>query len=305
MKTKKGFANCLLFLGLITTVVCFMVSTAFAAPKPKAKDFIDTPVITCDGSAQVSLSVKVCAGASGAPAGFSLQWMTAAAFAANAGVWPSSDAEALCKGSFSGNANLSMYELGPGECVSIRLGDMLLDEGASTNCMDDLVCGTDYVIRAFAHATNTLKRSEFTVNLICSTLPCGNEGGCTLTQGYWKAHGPIPTGNNSNEWPVSSLTLGSVFYTDMQLLDIFNTPASGNGLIALAHQLIAAKLNIANGADPTAVAGSIAGADAIIGDLVIPPVGSGFLAPSATSALTNALADYNEGSSGPGHCGSN
>ena len=74
-------------------------------------------------------------------------------------------------------------------------------------------------------------------------------------------------------------------------------------MIALAHQLIAAKLNVANGADDTAVAGYIAAADALIGGLVVPPVGSGSLPSSQTSALTEALRKYNEGDIGPGHCG--
>jgi hypothetical protein len=101
---------------------------------------------------------------------------------------------------------------------------------------------------------------------------------------------------------VTSLTLGNVSYTDLQLLSIFNTPAQGNGLLTLAHQLIAAKLNIANGADSTDIAQAISDADALIGSLVVPPVGGGFLAPGATSTLVHALTDYNEGLTGPGRC---
>jgi len=112
----------------------------------------------------------------------------------------------------------------------------------------------------------------------------------------------FPVGNNQNLWPVASLTLGSVSYTDLQLLSIFNTPAQGNGLLTLAHQLIAAKLNIANGADSTAIAQAISDADALIGSLVVPPVGGGLLAPGATSTLVQALTAYNEGLTGPGHC---
>jgi len=33
----------------------------------------------------------------------------------------------------------------------------------------------------------------------------------------------------------------------------------------------------------------------LIGGLVVPPVGGGFLAPGSTSALTNTLDDYNNG----------
>jgi hypothetical protein len=93
-----------------------------------------------------------------------------------------------------------------------------------------------------------------------------------------------------------------VSYTDLQLLSIFNTPAQGNGLLSLAHQLIAAKLNIANGADGTSVAAAIAAADALIGNLVIPPAGAGSLPSSATSSLTGTLDSFNNGLIGPGHC---
>jgi hypothetical protein len=100
------------------------------------------------------------------------------------------------------------------------------------------------------------------------------------------------------------LTLGTnpTPYSVVDLVDILNEPAGGNGLIALAHQLIAAKLNIAAGADASAVAAAIASADAMIGNLVIPPVGGDSLAPATTSSLVATLTSYNEGAIGPGHC---
>ena len=119
-------------------------------------------------------------------------------------------------------------------------------------------------------------------------------GGCTLTQGFWK--------NHPNQWPVSILTLGTVSYTKVELLSILGTPVRGNGLLSLAHQLIAAKLNIANGADPSAVAAAIAAADALIGSLEVPPVGGGYLDPDLTGGLTTTLDNYNKGLIGPGHC---
>src|SRR5215208_6110995 len=60
---------------------------------------------------------------------------------------------------------------------------------------------------------------------------------CTLTQGYWK--------NHPKAWPVSELALGSVTYTKAQALTVFGQPVDGNGLISLAHQLMASKLNVA------------------------------------------------------------
>lgn len=275
---------------------------------------MNTPLLSCGAITSVSFDVNVCAGAgTGAPAGFSLQWITAEQLAngpdgiagtLDDNTWLASDSLDLCKASFSGNANGSSYNLGKGQCAAVQIGDNLFDNpGASSNCPSTpLACGTTYAVRGFAHATSSLNRSAFTPNLFCTTEACEPAGGCTFTQGYWKTHGPIPTGNNVNEWPVASLTLGSVSYTDLQLQSIFNTPAQGNGLISLAHQLIAAKLNIANGADDSAIAGAIASADALIGGLVVPSVGAGSLPSSATSSLTSALTLYNQGDIGPGHC---
>lgn len=122
-------------------------------------------------------------------------------------------------------------------------------------------------------------------------------GGCVRTQGFWK--------NHASAWPVTSLTLGTTIYTQAQLLSILNQPVQGNGLVSLSHQLIAAKLNAASGASvPVSVQTAIASADALIGGLVVPPVGSGVLAPASTSALNTTLDQYNQGLTpgGPSHC---
>jgi len=72
-------------------------------------------------------------------------------------------------------------------------------------------------------------------------------------------------------------------------------PVRGNGLVSLAHHFIATKLNVANGADPSCIQQTIADADAMIGDLVVPPVGDGDLAPRDVEALKETLEEYNEG----------
>jgi cysteine-rich repeat protein len=126
-----------------------------------------------------------------------------------------------------------------------------------------------------------------------SENPITEQGDCTLTQGYWK--------NHPAQWPVSSVTLGSVTYSKAEALDIFAQPVSGNGLVSLAHQLLATKLNVASGATNTVV-NEITAADAAIGALVVPPVGTGYLASAATAGLAQALDDYNTGATGPGHC---
>lgn len=79
--------------------------------------------------------------------------------------------------------------------------------------------------------------------------------GCPAGQGYWK---------NTASWPVTDLTLGSQSYNQAELLILFNTPVGGDASLNLAHQLAAAKLNVANGADATIAAGVIAQGDALL-----------------------------------------
>ena len=79
-----------------------------------------------------------------------------------------------------------------------------------------------------------------------------------------------------------------------ELCAIFKTPAQGDKILQLEHQLIAAKLNIANGADPSSIQSSIDAADALIT--------SGTYTRAEIGALIEALTAYNEGETGPGHC---
>ena len=287
---------------------------------------IDAPQIFCASSTKTSINVTVCAPnsgttASGLPAGFSLQWMTCIDYAANGNQWFSSDDPRLCKASFSGNANMSRYNLAPGQCVTVNVGDFLFDNGASTNCPGTLQCETCYVFRAFGHATNALNRSNFTNNLRCSTLDCGSQcedddscelcNCCVIDAIHWPTEGPPGCAVfTRNQWPATSLTLGTVTYTDLELCQIFNTPTNGNSLIALAKELIAAKLNqistnnqlqhlgvsLCSGytcEEVAMIARCIADADALIGGLVIPPFGNGFLDSTVTDPLTTCLHSFN------------
>ena len=116
---------------------------------------------------------------------------------------------------------------------------------------------------------------------------------CTSTQGYWK--------NHAENWPVLALVLGDSAYSKSQLLDILNTPTDGDATYILAHQLIAAKLNVAKGADDSAIAATIAAADAW---LIQNPLGSNPQGDARQEGIDLAatLDDYNNGLIGPGSC---
>jgi hypothetical protein len=127
-------------------------------------------------------------------------------------------------------------------------------------------------------------------------------GGCTYTQGFWK--------NHPSAWPVMSLTIGGVIYTEPQLLDLFNTAPKGDASLILGHQLIAALLNFANAAAPSAaVTQAINDAQTWMaanrGSNAGLPYGvsAGSAAGQQATALTQTLDNFNSGLAGTPHCG--
>jgi hypothetical protein len=276
------------------------IATPTPAPVPPA---VGSLVISYETSASSNIAITVNVGQAGAPAGFSIQWMTLADYIALGNRWPASyevpnaQAPSFCRATFGVpvTPGCTGYSLPPWQTVTVVIGDdSLYDNCAvSSPCSGaPLLCNTAYVFRAAAlDATSQLRVSD---TITCATLQCVGGSSCTYSQGYWR--------NHPNAWPVTSLILGTVTYQAAELMAILENPAQGNGLIILAHQLIAAKLNIANGADPTAVQQTLIDADAMIAALVIPPIGTDSLLPSQTSGLTETLTQYNEGTIGPGHC---
>jgi hypothetical protein len=261
---------------------------------------LDTPSLSVVWAGQGKMRLNVVAGPSGAPAGFTVSWMRAEDLAARGGTWPEGTSDDCIRLSFTGVATLNTwgetersFQLQPNEALDTEIGDLTDETGVLGLKVGELGGGIEYVFQVSANATAEAAASAPTGTLAGTTLIQGHD--CTYTQGWWK--------NHQAEWPVESLTLGTVTYTKAQLLQILvGWAVRGNGLISLAHQLIAAKLNIADGANPAEVATAVAEADALIGALVVPPVGTASLAPSMTSALTQALDDYSNGLSGPGHC---
>src|SRR5205823_5962735 len=128
-----------------------------------------------------------------------------------------------------------------------------------------------------------------------TATPSVSPSNCVRGQGYWKNHA---------EWPVNELRLGNVTYSRQELQSILENPVRINGLVSVAHQEIAAKLNIASGADGSCIQQTLADLDAFIGDLVVPPVGSGFLLPRDVAGFVSTLTQYNTGFLCSPHCGS-
>ncbi|HEY3167718.1 MAG TPA: PKD domain-containing protein, partial [Candidatus Binatia bacterium] len=85
---------------------------------------------------------------------------------------------------------------------------------------------------------------------------------CPLSHGYWK--------NHAEAWPRSSLVLGNAAkaahtYSQSELLSLLSANSKSDASIILAHQLIAAKLNVANGSNPAPIASTLTTADNLLG----------------------------------------
>jgi hypothetical protein len=121
---------------------------------------------------------------------------------------------------------------------------------------------------------------------------------CPQPRRYWK--------DNSDLWPVSSLILGSQSYKKIELKKILEAKGgNGDASLVLAGQLIIAKLNLANGSDPTPVSSTIDDADALLSGFTERlPYKVKHSTPTG-EAMANDVAvllDYNLGNLSPG-CG--
>lgn len=158
-------------------------------------------------------------------------------------------------------------------------------------------------VTAAVAVTNGAGYEVWFKNVKADTPPPGQ--GCTLTQGFWKTHsarGPAPYSSGWQALGVDEentlfFNSGSSWYT------VFWTAPRGNAFYNLAHQYMAAKLNVLNGASsvPDVVA-ALAGAESLFSGLA---AGSTTLTEAQrTDALAwaSTLDAFNNGAIGPGHC---
>jgi hypothetical protein len=266
------------------------------------KSAVSTPTLTAVDASGASITLRVCAGATGAAAGFSIQWMSPSEWDAAGGTWPSEyDGTNYCKASFSGAPKESEFNLtspiGANQCANVVIGGLDLDAvGVSSSCdPGDLQCGMLYHFRGFAHASSTYQRSAWAFATGSTDACVPIDAGCTYTQGYWKTPGG---GDQLHTWPVDGLTIGGFYRDKAALLVILGTAVKGDATLILEHQLIAAMLNVANGASaPASVVVGIATANAMLAD--------GFVSASEKTqaiAIATMLDSFNNGDIGPGHC---
>ncbi len=132
------------------------------------------------------------------------------------------------------------------------------------------------------------------------------ETDCTLTQGYWKTHteaGPAPFDETWSQLENGSETI--FFGTGLSYYTIFQTPPTGNNAyLILAHQWIAAQLNVLRGAS---IPDEVLDAWNQGAELLTAYEGAQKITVNTPDGqlavqLAEILDDYNNGVTGPGKC---
>ena len=136
--------------------------------------------------------------------------------------------------------------------------------------------------------------------------------GCTYTQGYWKTHvdyyaKPQFAKKRDSTWDLidgagAANEDAPFFGSGMSYIEVMWTPPKGNAYFNLAHQYIAAKLNVLDGASDTAVAADLVAAEAMLANLPTSNYWKNKTNRQDALELAGRLGAYNEGETGPGHC---
>ena len=208
------------------------------------------------------------------------------------------------------NATVSQVD----ECITVSddkygdLGTLCANQAPKTFTYSLTVgpyaeCGEYTYVNTATFTTNDTGATGSDSHTVNVNVPCAS--GCTLTQGYWKTHsdrGPAPYDDAwKNVGPLEEDTLffksGKTWYT------VFWTPPAGNAYYNLAHQYMAAKLNILNGASSTPeVDAAIAGAEALFNAQGVGDTTLSRAERTQALAWASTLDQYNNGLIGPGHC---
>ena len=116
-------------------------------------------------------------------------------------------------------------------------------------------------------------------------VPC-SEGTAALSQGYYKNHLAVDTALLSQ--------IGGTSYSAQQLVDILKTPPQGgDSRIILAHQLIAAELNMLSGATSSNIDSLIGQADTLLRGVDLLNLSSAVVKSAAVETLAGQLEAFN------------
>lgn len=181
------------------------------------------------------------------------------------------------------------------------------------NNNDSTQCGKHYTLSNLAGIANTSTQATKDIDVYsgdCGSTPPPPSKTCTLTQGYWKTHSSYGPATPEDPTWTAGLTFDGVqvggpdapfFISGSTWYELFQISPRGSAYIQLAHQYMAAMLNLAAGApEPLDVSSSLSGITAWLSSNTPDSYSGGKQAKSWASMLDN----YNNGYDGVPHCGS-
>jgi hypothetical protein len=169
------------------------------------------------------------------------------------------------------------------------------------------ICGTYTVENTADFLTGdsgTTGEDSWTVTV---DVPCVD--GCTLTQGYWKTHSEFGPAPYDDTWALLPNGADTMFFLSGQsYYEVLWTAPKGNAYYNLAHQYIAAELNVLNGASIPSEALDAWNEAAELFSTYTPAEVDELKGKNGNElraqfiALAEILDAYNNGLIGPGHC---
>lgn len=211
----------------------------------------------------------------------------------------------VTEGGSSITADNPSFSLMPDECTLAHSDDGG-DQDEVTITESDVEDGfqlDSIVIYAVDGEGNVTRERKVTgTNSVTGSIDAGKDG-CTVifynspaemvgtgTPGYWM--------NHPDAWPMDNIVIGGESYTKSEAINEMSKPDRGDKTRTMFRALVAAKLNVANGADASCISGVISDADDWM--KTNGPVGSGVKANSPAwqtdgEDLYETLDDYNNG----------
>jgi hypothetical protein len=143
--------------------------------------------------------------------------------------------------------------------------------------------------------THETRTAEAVVHLTAPPCPVPPPSvGCVLTQGFWKTH--------PNAWPEDYSPDATFFLSGETWLYVLGTEPRGDAYYILAHQYIAAVLNVANGATPPEEVSAVIDAATAWFETNGPGVPASSPEGQTLIQWADVLAAFNEGRMSVPHC---